>query len=327
MDSLISFLARPNSVSTRRSAVSACGTLCCLGFLGPFTDEVFASPGSTVQIARGVWFHEAETGKGYCNNAVIEMGDYLIVVDANYPGGAKEMIDVTKRLSPKPVKYVFDTHHHGDHSYGNAVWTAQGATTLAYQGVVEEMNRYEPERWLSSSASRPDVGALHLPDAQRPQKTFTGDMFVLKDDSREVRFYFFGWGHTRGDGYVWLPKERVLCTGDAAVNGPFNKIVDGDIKNWPEVLNRAVALRPLHVLPGHGPAGGLEVLTGQQDFLRDLYSAVGKAIQQGQKPEQMNIQLPAKDSNWVPTWLIRDVVATYEEITQGKPHGALPHVW
>ena len=188
-------------------------------------------PGSTVQIARGVWFHEAETGKGYCNNAVIEMGDYLIVVDANYPGGAKEMIDLTKRLSPKPVKYVFDTHHHGDHSYGNAVWTAQGATTLAYQGVVEEMNRYEPERWLSSSASRPDVGALHLPDAQRPQKTFTGDMFVLKDDSREVRFYFFGWGHTRGDGYVWLPKERVLCTGDAAVNGPFNKIVDADIKN------------------------------------------------------------------------------------------------
>jgi cyclase len=289
--------------------------------------RLFASPGSTVQITQGVWFHEGEKGTGYCNNIVIEMHDYLLVVDANYPGGATQMLEVTKRLSPKPVRYVFDTHQHGDHSYGNAIWTAHGATTLATQGVVDEMNKYEPERWLASAKSRPDVAAMHAPDVERPRQTFEGKSFALKDEFREVDFYFFGWGHTRGDGYVWLPKERILSTGDAVVNGPYNKIVDADIKRWPAVLDEVAALRPVHVLPGHGPAAGPEIIGGQQQFLRDLYSAVQKGVEQHQKPEQMNIQLPDADENWVPTWLIRDVTATYEEIVGGKPHGALPHSW
>ena len=50
-------------------------------------------------------------------------------------------------------------------------------------------------------------------DVQRPQKIIDGDTFVLKDKTREVQFLFLGWGHTPGDGYVWLPKERVLVYG------------------------------------------------------------------------------------------------------------------
>ena len=51
------------------------------------------------------------------------MKDYLIVVDANFPSGARGALADAKKVSSKPVKYVFDTHHHGDHAYGNAVWT------------------------------------------------------------------------------------------------------------------------------------------------------------------------------------------------------------
>jgi cyclase len=69
------------------------------------------------------------------------MDDYLIVVDANYPGRAKELLQIVKTLSSKPVKYVFDTHAHGDHSYGNSVWTAAGATTMAFKGVAVDMNK------------------------------------------------------------------------------------------------------------------------------------------------------------------------------------------
>ena len=57
------------------------------------------------------------------------MKDYLIVVDANFPSGARATMADVKKVSSKPVKYVFDTHHHGDHAYGNAVWTQAGATT------------------------------------------------------------------------------------------------------------------------------------------------------------------------------------------------------
>ena len=104
-----------------------------------------AQPGTVKTIAPGVWFREGEqAAMGHCNNIIIEMKDFLIVVDANFPSGARLVLDDIKKLSKKPVRYVFDTHHHGHHAYGNPVWTRAGATTPAYIGVAEEMKRYDP---------------------------------------------------------------------------------------------------------------------------------------------------------------------------------------
>jgi cyclase len=281
------------------------------------------------KIADGVWFLLGDSSKGYSNTAIIEMKDYLIVVDANYPGRAKELLEITKWLSKKPVRYVFDTHAHGDHSYGNSVWTAAGATTMAFRGVADEMKRWEPTRW-QAAMKRDDVRATGESDVQRPQKVLDGDSFVLKDGAREVRFLFLGWGHTPGDGYVWLPKERILCTGDAAVNGPRNKLLDANLANWPVVLDKALALKPLYVLPGHGAAGGPEILIGQARFLRDLYREVKDQADAGKKPDAMQIKLPESDGNWVPArpeaWQ-QDVETVYLELTSHAPAGSVPHVW
>jgi glyoxylase-like metal-dependent hydrolase (beta-lactamase superfamily II) len=285
---------------------------------------------SPLKVADGVWFLLGDSSKGYSNTAIIEMSDYLIVVDANYPGRAKELLEVVKGLSKKPVRYVFDTHAHGDHSYGKSVWTAAGATTVAFRGVVNEMNRWEPARWQAAMAKRDDVRATGENDVQRPQKIIDGDSFVLKDKTREVRFLFLGWGHTPGDGYVWLPKERVLCTGDAAVNGPRNKLLDANIANWPDVPDKALALKPLHVLPGHGDAGGPEIVSGQQKFLRDLYREVKLQAGLGKTPAEMQIKLPDSDSNWVPArpdGLQQDIETVYLELTSHAPAGSVPHVW
>ena len=75
------------------------------------------------KIADGVWFLIGDSSKGYSNTTIIEMESYLIVVDANYPGRAKELLTILRGLSRKPARFVFDTHAHGDHSYGNSVWT------------------------------------------------------------------------------------------------------------------------------------------------------------------------------------------------------------
>jgi cyclase len=279
------------------------------------------------KVADGVWFLPGDTSKGYCNNIVIEMKDYLIVVDANYPGRARELVEEIKQLSPKPVRFVFDTHAHRDHSYGNIVWTEAGATTFAYQGVADEMDRYEPERWLATAAQRDDVRALNLRDAPRPQLLFRESPFILKDSTREVQFLFLGWAHTQGDGFVWLPKERILCTGDAAVNGPRNKLWDAYLENWPRVLGKALALGPLRVLPGHGNAGGPEILTGQQTFLNDLFDTVKQEVAAGKTLEQIPLRLPDRDRNWIPADLTGDFSIAYVEITHHKPAGALPHTW
>ena len=198
---------------------------------------------------------------------------------------------------------------------------------MAFAGVAKEMDRWEPGRWQTFGEKRADVLATGEHDVERPKKIIDGDKLVLNDGQREVDFLFLGWGHTPGDGYVWLPKERILCTGDAAVNGPRNKLLDASIANWPNVLDKAVALKPVHVLPGHGDAGGPEILTGQQRFLRDLYQAVRVQADMGRKPDEMQISLPEADSNWVPRSLQQDVETVYLELVSHAPAGSVPHVW
>jgi cyclase len=320
--------------------LSGFAILAALAFL---TTRTEAQPGQVNLIAPGVWFREGDLEKfGHCNNTIIEMKDYLIVVDANFPSGARLALETAQRISPKPVKYVFDTHHHGDHTYGNPIWTKAGATTLAYVGVAEEMKRYEPARWRDTAKGRPDVAELHLDAPEPPQQTFEKSPFILKDSSREVRFYFFGWAHTRGDGFVYLPREQVLCTGDAAVNGPYNFTADANVANWPKVVRSAQNLGALHILPGHGPPGGPEILEGQVKFMTELHRAVDAAIKQGKKfeavvppgtttvfgnvvPAATSITLPASVKNWSGPFLPAQVRDTWEEIVQKKPHGDIPH--
>jgi glyoxylase-like metal-dependent hydrolase (beta-lactamase superfamily II) len=320
--------------------LSGFAILAAMAFLVTRTE---AQPGQTKLIAPGVWFREGDLANfGHSNNIIIEMKDYLIVVDANFPSGAKLVLETARRISPKPVKYVFDTHHHGDHAYGNPIWTKAGATTLAYVGVAEEMKRFEPARWQAAAKERPDVAELHLDAPEPPQQTFDKSPFILKDGSREVRFYFFGWAHTRGDGFVYVPGEQVLCTGDAAVNGPYNFTADANVGNWPKVVHAAQALRVHDVLPGHGPPGRAEILDGQIRFMNELHKAVDAAIKDGKKladvvppgtttvygnvvPAKTTITLPNSVKNWTGPFLPAQVRDTWEEIVQKKPHGDIPH--
>src|SRR5581483_8104337 len=276
-------------------------TFAILAATALFVSRGDATPETTEQIAPGVWFREGDLQHlGHCNNIIIEMKDYLIVVDANFPSGARAALADAKKVSSKPVKYVFDTHHHGDHAYGNSIWTDAGATTLAYKGVAEEMKRNEPAAWEASAKQRQDVRELNRSGPEPPKQTFDKPNFVLSDSTRRVEFHFFGWAHTRGDGFVYLPKEQILCTGDAIVNGPYNYTADGNIGNWPNVVRNAQKLKVVKVLPGHGLPGGTEVMDGQARFMVELYKAVKAGADKGQKPEELaKIQLPDSVKNWV----------------------------
>lgn len=307
----------------RLSLITVFAMLASLAF---FVSSSSATPETVQKITDGVWFREGDLKNlGHCNNIIIEMKDYLIVVDANFPSGARAALADAKKVSSKPVKYVFDTHHHGDHAYGNPIWTEAGATTLAYKGVAEEMKRYEPKRWQESAQQRKDVAELNRTTVEPPKQTFDKDVFVLKDSTRRVEFHFFGWAHTRGDGFVYLPKEQVLCTGDAVANGPYNYTADANIGNWPKVIAKAQKLKVTQVLPGHGQPGGPEVLAGQALFMTELHKGVKSAIDQGKKLEDIktSLQLPDSVKNWVGPSLAAQVKDTYEEITQNKPHGEI----
>jgi glyoxylase-like metal-dependent hydrolase (beta-lactamase superfamily II) len=247
------------------------------------------------KVADDVYFHEGQLPQfGHCNNGWIILNDYVLVIDANFPSGAMLVLPKIKALTEKPVRFAFDTHHHGDHAYGNFFWVEQGATPVAHVGVLEEMKKYEtglfggkPGRWEESAKMRKDVAESKL---KAPTLLYRTDL-IFDDGIHRVELLHFGVAHTHGDGFAWLPKEKILFTGDACVNGPYNFTSDGDIGEWIKTLERAKALKPKFVCPGHGPMGGPELLENQQAFFIALKEEVKKFA--GKEPSEIEAAVPA----------------------------------
>jgi cyclase len=119
----------------------------------------------------------------------------------------------------------------------------------------------------------------------------------------------------------------LVATGDAVVNGAYNFTADGNIGNWPKVIEQVQKLKVDHVLPGHGPAGGPEVLAGQRSFFLELHKQVAAAIKAGKKQDEIAkaLQLPESVKKWVGVPLSAQAGDAYREITEKKPAGDLPH--
>jgi glyoxylase-like metal-dependent hydrolase (beta-lactamase superfamily II) len=230
------------------------------------------------EIAPGVYFHEGDlTNHGHCNNGWVIFKDYVLVIDANFPSGAKELIPKIRALTDKPIRFAFDTHHHGDHAYGNQVWADQGATPVAHVGVIEEMKKYEtglyggaPGRWENEASRRADVAASKL---LPPSLLFRKDL-IFDDGTHRVELLHLGTAHTHGDGFAWLPKEQILFTGDACVNGPYNYVGDGDTGEWIKTMEAAKQLGATLVCPGHGPKADGDLLSQQQEYFVTLRKEV-----------------------------------------------------
>jgi cyclase len=239
--------------------------------------------GKVQQLAPDVYFYEGDISKGHCNNGWIIFQDFVLVIDANFPSGAREVIAKIRELTKKPIRFAFDTHHHGDHAYGNQVWVDEGATAVAHTGVLDEMKRLEtgqfggaPGRWEDTAKEREDVRASKL----KPPTVLFPDMLIFDDGTHRVELHHFGTGHTKGDGIAWLPKERIVFAGDAVVNGPYNFMGDGDSAAWVETLSKVAALGAVTVGPGHGPLGQASVITDQQTLFRELRRVVQAASTQ-----------------------------------------------
>mgnify|MGYP003313365844 FL=1 len=137
--------------------------------------------GEIQQVAPNVYFHQGDLSKGHCNQGWIVFKDFVLVIDGNFPSGVEEVLPKIKAVSKKPIKYVVDTHHHGDHAYGNQAWAEAGATPIASEGALAEMKKYETGyygrhplgRWEWAAKSRADVrNSKLLP----PQITFKDKM-------------------------------------------------------------------------------------------------------------------------------------------------------
>ncbi|HUK91312.1 MAG TPA: MBL fold metallo-hydrolase, partial [Blastocatellia bacterium] len=249
------------------------------------------------QLAEDVYFHEGDLlTHGHCNNGWIVFEDYVLVIDAGYPSAAKLILPKIRAITDKPIRFAFDTHHHGDHAYGNQILVDNGAVPIAHTGVLDEMKRYEtgyyggaPGRWEQTAPQRPDVKETRL---KPPSVLFPKDL-IFDDGKHRVELMHLGVAHTHGDAFAWLPKERIVFTGDACVNGPFNFVADGNVEQWIKTLDAAKTLGARVICPGHGPRDVTELLTVQQQFFQMLWSGVGKLVSAHKAAEDVRAAVPA----------------------------------
>jgi glyoxylase-like metal-dependent hydrolase (beta-lactamase superfamily II) len=167
--------------------------------------------GKVDHLSDGVYFHQGNLLVGHCNNGWIIFEDYVLVIDGNYPSGAQEIIPKIKAITDKPIRFAFDTHHHGDHTYGNQVWVENGATPVAHTGVIDEMKKYEtgyyggaPGRWEEDAQKREDMKGLKL---KPPSVLFPREM-IFDDGKHRVELTHLGVAHTHGDALACSRKRR-----------------------------------------------------------------------------------------------------------------------
>jgi cyclase len=285
----------------RREFVASAGAFLSLAaeaklLAQPMPAAMAADAATEDLVAPDIYFHEGEvsdTADAVCNNGWIIFEDYVLVIDANYPAGAKLIISKIRALTDKPIRFAFDTHHHGDHAYGNQIYVENGGVPVAHTGVVEEMKRYEtgyygnrPGRWEEATKDRADLRTTKL---KPPSVLFSKDL-IFDDGRHRVELMHLGVAHTHGDAVAWLPNERILFTGDVCVNGPYNYVGDGDVGKWVNTLEAARKLDAKIVCTGHGPRSVATVLDDQQAFFKALREEVGavmtKSLAQQANPEQ-----------------------------------------
>jgi phosphoglycerate dehydrogenase-like enzyme/glyoxylase-like metal-dependent hydrolase (beta-lactamase superfamily II) len=258
-----------------------------LGAAAALLREVPATkPNDVVKVAEGVYFRHGDLGVGHCNNGFVVFRDFVLVIDANFPSGAEACLADVRKVTDKPVRFVLDTHHHGDHAYGNPVWVKNGAVPIAHEGVAREMARLEPARWQGDIKAREDVRATGLEAPVPPWITFP-DRMVLDDGTMRVELLHFGHAHTRGDGFAYLPREKVLFTGDVVVNGPYNFMGDGNTESWVDVIRAAEELDVDVVVPGHGPLGGRRLLAEQREYIEALRGHVAAGLAEKKSLEDL----------------------------------------
>ena len=243
---------------------------------------------NTVQIvAPGVYFHQGDPRFGHSNNGWVVLDDYVVVIDANYPSGAKEVMPKVRASSPKPIRFVIDTHHHADHAFGNQLWADEGAVEIAQMNAFDELGRSRGA-WELAAKDRPDVAAskLKLPTLAYP------DLLYFKDSAHPIELHWAGVAHTRGDTLVWLPNEKILFTGDVCVNGPHNNVRDGNVTEWIKALDAAIKLGATIVCPGHGPMGGPEIIVDQQRYFIELQKGVQALVDAKKTPAEVKAAVP-----------------------------------
>ncbi|MBL8228498.1 MAG: MBL fold metallo-hydrolase [Bryobacterales bacterium] len=246
------------------------------------------TPGSVQELAPGVFVRIGNRDRNQpANCGWVVFKDYVLVIDANFPWGAKEILPEIRKTTNKPIRFVFNTHYHGDHAYGSSVFVDQGAALVCSQDCAAESRSKGQAAWDRNTAT--GEYSLKPYRLEHPTVVFEKNM-VFDDGDKRVELHLAGPGHSKGDAVAWLPKEKIVFTGDLCVNWKSGNNVadaDADHENWLKALEKMYKAAPKTVVVGHGELGGADVLTAQHAYLSEMLTKVRAGIAAGKTADQL----------------------------------------
>jgi len=276
----------------------------------------------------------AYTAEGDPNTGIVIGDDAVMVIDTQAtPVMAQDVIRRIREVTDKPIKYVVLSHYHAVRVLGASAYGADHI--IASEATREMIVERGQQDYLSEVQRFPRLfrSVETIPGLTWPTITFN-DRMTLWLGQTEVQIIHAGRGHTKGDTIVWLPKERVLFSGDLVEYGATPYCGDAHLQDWPQTLQKLRDLKPLALVPGRGDAllserAVEDGLAGTQAFITELYEEVKKRAQKNESLKQAYEgamrALQPRYGNWVifEHCMPFDVSRAYDE-AKGIDH---PRIW
>lgn len=196
------------------------------------------------------------------NVAFMPTREGVILIDDKFAQDGPQILAKVKSVTQEPIRYVINTHQHGDHTGGNAALLAAKTEILIHRNA------------------RANMVAAEMPGI--PRITFSDESQIFLG-GKEVDARYFGRGHTNGDVMIYFPAQRVVHTGDLFTSGaPFCDTSAGcSIKEWDKTIQKSLAWDFDTVIPGHGPVMKKADLAKYAQTVAAVRDHIAKACQGG----------------------------------------------
>ena len=219
---------------------------------------------------------------GSGGNIGVSVGDDgIVIVDDEYAALAPKIIQALNGITDKPIKFIINTHYHGDHTGGNEVFARSG-TIIAQENVRKRMQSGTKAMGRETPAA---------PKLALPVVTFS-DRATVHVNGEDIRAVHYPHGHTDGDAVIEFVQSNVVHMGDDFFNGrfPFIDIENGgSSRGMLSAVDTAISRMrdDTKIIPGHGPVADKQALRAFADMLRGTTNAVANAIEAGKTVDQM----------------------------------------
>lgn len=270
------------------------------------------------EVAEGFFAYTQSDGTWWINNTGFAVGSRGVVsVDAcATQTRTRAYLDAIRAVTGQPVTTLVNTHHHGDHTFGNCLFP--GATIVAHEKARQAMRDWGRPR-SAPFWSDVDWGEL---DLALPFLTYQDGVTLWVDDT-EVQVRHVGTAaHTTNDSVVWVPEHRLLYSGDLLFNGGTPFLVQGSIAGAVQVLETVI--RPLGartIVPGHGAVTGPELIDDVLRYLRFVQDLARQGKAAGLTPLDLARQSDLGDyAGWLDAErIVGNLHRAYAELDGAEP--------